>query len=86
MGAMTLNVRLNGPLADHVGDKVGPAGRYENVSEYVRDLIRRELEREEAVAFAELKAELRRAFSTPDEAYTDWNVEAFLAEPVAESA
>lgn len=80
MAAMILNVRINGPLAAFVGEKVGPDGRYENVSEYVRDLIRREAEREEAASFDELKAELQRAFAQPDEAYTDWNVDDFLSE------
>lgn len=79
MGAMTLNVRVNGPLADFVSDKIGPHGRYENVSEFVRDLIRRELERDEEAAFQELKAELQRAFATPDEAYVEFSVEDVLA-------
>ena len=80
MTTMTLNVRISGPLGDHVSSKVGADGRYENVSEYVRDLIRRELEREEQVAFDDFKAHLQRAFATPDEEYEAWDVEGFLAE------
>ena len=45
------------------------AGSYENVSEYVRDLIWRDKERSERVAFERLKAELARAFATPDDSY-----------------
>ena len=66
---MTLNVRVTGLLVDHVADNVGDDGRYENVSEYVRDLIRRDLERVEEERFATLKAELQRAFAVPDSDY-----------------
>jgi len=64
--AMTLNVRLSGPLSDFVAETVGDAGSYENVSEYVRDLIRRDKARVEAEAFERLRAELQQAFATPD--------------------
>ena len=52
--SMTLNVRINGPLGDFVAGNVGDAGTYENVSEYVRDLIRKDKERAEREAFARL--------------------------------
>jgi putative addiction module CopG family antidote len=63
---MTLNVRLSGPLSDFVAETVGHTGSYENVSEYVRDLIRRDKARVEAEAFERLRAELQQAFATPD--------------------
>jgi len=71
MGAMTLNVRVGGLLGEHVAENVGENGRYENVSEYVRDLIRRDLGRVEEERFAALKAELQRAFATPDSAFVE---------------
>ena len=67
--SMTLNVRVSGALGDFVAANVGEEGAYDNVSEYVRDLIRRDKERVEGAAFDRLKAELARAFSTPDSAY-----------------
>ena len=63
---VTLNVRSRGALGDFVMAHVGAEGSYENVSEYVRDLIRRDKERAEAEQFARLKAELHRAFAAPD--------------------
>lgn len=66
---MTLNVRISGALGDHVAANVGDDGAYENVSEYVRDLIRRDRERVEAEAFERLRAELRHAFAAPDDSY-----------------
>jgi antitoxin ParD1/3/4 len=67
--SMTLNVRVNGPLGDFVAAHVGDAGTFENVSEYVRDLIRKDKERAERETFERLKAELRVAFSAPDDTF-----------------
>ncbi len=67
--SMTLNVRIGGALGDFVAANVGDDGAYENVSEYVRDLIRRDKERAEREMFDRLKAELTRAFAAPDSAY-----------------
>lgn len=66
---MTLNVRVSGTLGEFVEANVGENGAYENVSEYVRDLIRRDKERVEREAFERLKGELQRAFAAPDSAY-----------------
>ena len=65
----TLNVRIGGALSDFVAANVGDDGSYENVSEYVRDLIRRDKERVEQEAFDRLKAELTRAFAAPETSY-----------------
>ena len=65
----TLTVRLSGALGDFVAANVGAEGAYENVSEYVRDLIRRDKERAEQAAFERLRAELVLAFAAPDSAY-----------------
>ncbi len=67
--AMTMTVRLSGPLRDFVAANVGENGDYESVSEYVRDLIRRDKARSEQEAFDRLKAELERAFAAPDDTY-----------------
>jgi Arc/MetJ-type ribon-helix-helix transcriptional regulator len=66
---MTLNVRVSGALGEFVAANVGEDGSYENVSEYVRDLIRHDKERAENDTFDRLKAELARAFAAPDSAY-----------------
>lgn len=65
----TMTVRLSGVLSDFIATNVGEDGSYENISEYVRDLIRRDKERAEAEAFDRLKAELARAFAAPEESY-----------------
>jgi antitoxin ParD1/3/4 len=66
MASMTLNVRVTGPLGEFVAANVGAAGSYENVSEYIRDLIRKDKERVESLLFERLKAELGAAFAAPD--------------------
>ena len=65
----TMTVRLSGALSDFVSANVGETGDYESVSEYVRDLIRRDKARSEREAFDRLKAELERAFAAPDDTY-----------------
>jgi Arc/MetJ-type ribon-helix-helix transcriptional regulator len=52
-----------------VAANVGENGNYENVSEYIRDLIRRDRERVGKEAFDRLKAELVHAFAAPDSSY-----------------
>lgn len=66
---MTLNVRVGGALSDFVAANIGEHGAYDNVSEYVRDLIRKDKKRVEEQAFERLKAELQRAFATSDADY-----------------
>jgi len=66
---MTMTVRLSGALRDFVAENVGETGSYENVSEYIRDLIRRDKERADRQAFDRLKAELTYAFAEPETSY-----------------
>ena len=77
--AMTLNVRVSGTLGAFVAANVGEDGAYENVSEYVRDLIRRDKERLEAVQFERLKAELAAAFSAPESTYESLTADMIIA-------
>jgi len=69
----TMTVRISGALSEFVASNVGENGSYENISEYVRDLIRRDKERAEAEAFNRLKAELTRAFAAPEASYRPLN-------------
>ena len=65
----TMTVRLSEILSDFVAANVGEAGSYDNVSEYIRDLIRRDKARADEAAFERLKAELNHAFAAPDSTY-----------------
>ena len=65
----TMTVRVRGALSEFVAANVGEDGAYENVSEYIRDLIRRDKERAEEEAFERLRAELQHAFAAPESSY-----------------
>lgn len=79
MNAITLNVRISGALRDHVAENVGEDGLYENVSEYVRDLIRRDHARVEDERFQMLKTELQQAFAVPDSECVPFDADVFRA-------
>ena len=57
----TMTVRVGGALSDFVSANIGDDGPYENVSEYIRDLIRRDKQRAEA--------KLSHDFVAPEETY-----------------
>ncbi len=65
----TLTVRIGGVLGEFVAQNVGDDGAYENVSEYIRDLIRKDKAQADETAFQRLKAELTQAFAAPETAY-----------------
>lgn len=69
MAQTTLTVHLNETLSEFVAANVGERGSYESVSEYMRDLIRRDKERVEREAYDRLKAELVQAFGAPESSY-----------------
>lgn len=67
MASDTVNVRLTGPLREHLSRQISPAGLYENASEYVRDLIRRDMQASDA-AWDALWQELEPLRQIPDSA------------------
>lgn len=66
--SLSVNVRISGALREHV-ERTASEGDYESVSEYVRDLIRRDKAAREEAAFQRVKAELQAAFAEPRENY-----------------
>ncbi len=81
----TMTVRLSGALSDFVSANVGEYGAYENISEYVRDLIRRDKERAEHEAFERLKAELTLAFAAPDDSFHSLSASQVIARNKAQT-
>jgi antitoxin ParD1/3/4 len=75
----SMTVRLNAVLSDYVAENVGENGAYENVSEFVRDLIRRDRERSEQEKFERLKLKLQTAFEAPDDSYKPLSVHDVVA-------
>lgn len=66
--SLSVNVRVSGALRAHV-ERTASEGDYESVSEYVRDLIRKDKAAREEAAFQRVKAELQAAFAEPLENY-----------------
>ena len=57
MASENVNVRVTGDLRNHLQQQIGLFGLYENASEYIRDLIRRDLKDHKA-AWEWLRQEL----------------------------
>lgn len=79
-----VNVRLNGPLRDFIEQRSGPDGLYENASEYIRDLVRRDYEREEAKRWAKLAKELGPGMKAGEDEFVEFDVEGIIAEARSE--
>jgi antitoxin ParD1/3/4 len=65
---MSINVRVSGALKRHV-EITTTEGDFESVSEYVRDLIRRNKAVQEEASFQAVKGQLQAAFSVPQSDY-----------------
>ena len=76
---MNLNVRVSGTLSEFVSQTIGDEGDDDNVSEYVRDLIRRDKARKETKAFELLKAELQKSFAAPNSEYIELSAHDIIA-------
>ncbi len=70
MASDNVNVRVTGELRSHLQQQVGLYGLYENASEYIRDLIRRDLKsRNEAWEW--LRKELEPALRANESEYVE---------------
>jgi antitoxin ParD1/3/4 len=65
---LSINVRVSGALKRHV-EATTKDGDYESVSEYVRDLIRKDKAAEEEAAIQTVRAGLQAAFAVPQSEY-----------------
>ncbi|VAX07456.1 hypothetical protein MNBD_GAMMA26-739 [hydrothermal vent metagenome] len=78
MATENVNVRVTGRLRTHLQQQVGAHGLYENASEYMRALIRRDLKgRQEAWEW--LSKELEPALRADESAYVEVTVDAVIA-------
>lgn len=75
-----INVRFAGPLQNFIRQRVGPSGLYQSASEYIRDLVRRDYEREEEIRGEALYEELRLGAGAPLSEFVDLDVEAVIRE------
>jgi antitoxin ParD1/3/4 len=73
-----INVRFAGPLQNFIRQRVGPSGLYQSASEYIRDLVRRDYEREEENRGEALYEELRSGAGAPLSEFVALDVEAVI--------
>ena len=69
MANRNVTIRISGALREHLEECTGDQGLYETPSEYLRDLIRRDMERKEEEKWARLRAALVDGLSAKDSEY-----------------
>jgi antitoxin ParD1/3/4 len=75
-----VNVRFSGPLKAWVEQRAGEKGLYGSVSEYIRDLVRRDYEREESRRWDALHGELKEGLAAADSEFMPLDSAEILAE------
>ncbi len=68
MAAANINVRIKGTLQAHLQQQVGEHGLYDNASEYIRALIRRDL-KNKSESWEWLKRELEPALRADESSF-----------------
>jgi antitoxin ParD1/3/4 len=78
MASENVNVRITGELRKHLLQQTGEHGLYENSSEYIRDLIRKDIKsREEAWTW--LRNELEPALYADDNEFKEVSADDVIA-------
>jgi antitoxin ParD1/3/4 len=73
-----INVRFAGVLQTFIQNRVGESGVYSSTSEYIRDLVRRDYEREEERKWVALRHELTPGLEANESEFLPLEVESFL--------
>ena len=69
MASPNVTLRLTGSLREHLAECTGLHGAYETPSEYLRDLIRRDMEHKETQKWERVRTALAEGLATPDSHY-----------------
>jgi antitoxin ParD1/3/4 len=72
--SLSINVRVSGALKRHV-EATTSDGDYESVSEYVRDLVRKDKAAADELAFQAVSSHLKAAFNQPRDSYKPYTLE-----------
>jgi len=75
-----VNVRFAGELQRFIQSRVGDRGLYGSASEYIRDLVRRDYEREEQLKWRRLRGELMAGLQADEGAFVPLDMEGVIAE------
>jgi antitoxin ParD1/3/4 len=75
-----VNVRFAGELQRFIRSRVAESGLYGSTSEYLRDLVRRDYEREEQRKWSWLRSELRSGLQANEAEFVALNAGAIIKE------
>lgn len=78
-----VNVRFAGELQRFIHERIGPTGLYASASEYIRDLVRRDYEREEQRKWFWLRQELKAGAEAPEADSVPLEADSLIAEAKA---
>ena len=78
MVSENVNVRITGELRAHLQQQIGERGLYENASEYIRDLIRRDVKSQQE-AWEWLRQELEPAMRADISEFVEVSAEDVIA-------
>lgn len=75
-----VNVRFAGELQRFIQSRIGESGLYSSASEYIRDLVRRDYEREEQQKWAALRGELASGMKADETEFAPLDIEEVITE------
>ena len=78
-----VNVRFAGELQRFIQDRIGASGLYGSASEYIRDLVRRDYEREEQRKWSWLRQELKAGVAADEAEFVALDADSIIAEAKA---
>ena len=81
-----VNVRFAGELQRFIHSRVGESGIYASASEYIRDLVRRDYEREERRKASWLQHELKPGLEAADSEFVELDADQLISEARARKA
>ena len=81
-----INVRFAGALQQFIHERAGAKGLYGSASEYIRDLVRRDYEREEKRKWSWLREELKAGTGADESQFVPLDAEAVLRKAKARRA
>jgi len=75
-----VNVRFAGELQRFIQSRISQSGLYSSASEYIRDLVRRDYEREEQQKWVALRGELASGLKADESAFAPLDIEEVITE------
>ena len=75
-----VNVRFSGELQRFIQERTGDSGVYSSASEYIRDLVRRDYEREENRKWLWLRHELKAGLEATESEYETLDIDGLIGE------